>query len=158
MSVAARPYVLALALLCAVALLWRDAYERGRHDAGRAVRAATIRTITDTVRVRDIQYQRDTIRLTRWRDRWDSVRVTDTVTVAQVVYVPRTVADSVVSACYAVLRSCEARVAARDTLISTLRGALKAEQASRPSVVRVALDRALWAAVGVGIGAVLISR
>lgn len=158
MSVAARPYVLALALVCAVALMWRDAYERGLVDAERAGNAATIRTITDTVRVRDIQYQRDTIRLTRWRDRWDSVRVTDTVTVAQVVYVPRPFADSVISACYAVLRSCEARVAVRDTLIQALRQTLAAEQAARPSLLRVAVDRAVWAAVGVGIGAVLISR
>lgn len=158
MPVIPRRAWLGVALVAAVALLWRDAYRRGQTDARAAASAATIRTLRDTVRVRDIEYRRDTVRLTRWRERWDSVRVTDTVTVAEIVYVPRAVADSVVSACYAVLRSCEARVAARDTLIAALRGSLAAEQAARPSVVRVALDRAVWTAVGVGIGAVILRR
>lgn len=158
MPVIQRQAWLVLALVAAVALLWRDAYERGKTDARVAASAATIRTLRDTVRVRDVEYRRDTVRLTRWRERWDSVRVTDTVAVAKIVYVPRAVADSTIQACYSVLRSCEVRVAARDTLIRALESSLRAERASRPSAVRVALDRALWAAVGVGVGAVFLAR
>lgn len=61
-------------------------------------------------------YQIDTLRLTRWRVRWDSIRVpgaTDTIPVEVVVRV----ADSTILACTAALQTCEERVA-----VATARG------------------------------------
>jgi hypothetical protein len=99
---------------------------------------------------------RDSLRvLDRWRDRWDTVRVRDTVVVTRndtaVVYVPRTAADSIVKACFAVVRSCEARVAARDSLIVSLRASMP----PTPSRLRVWGERALFVGAGVGIGAIV---
>lgn len=153
-----RTLALLLALVAAVSYALWDSHSRGVAEGRAAVLAERVAPLVHRVRVTDTLYLRDTLRFTRWRERWDSVRITDTVTIAEVVYVPRADADSVLSACYAVLRSCEARVAARDTLIQSLKAALKAEQSAGPSRVRVVLDRAAWAAVGLGAGAVLFTR
>jgi fructose-1-phosphate kinase PfkB-like protein len=53
------------------------------------------------------------------------------------------------------VRSCESRVAARDSLAAALQAALKAERASKPSALRVGVDRALWAAAGLAVGLVV---
>lgn len=54
------------------------------------------------------RYTVDTVVLTRWRTRWDSLKVTDSVPVEVLVYV----ADSTIRACTLALGTCEARVAA----------------------------------------------
>lgn len=134
-----------------------DAYGRGHADGLADGAARSVAAHVRVIRQVDSVYVRDTIRLARWRDRWDSVRVTDTVVRDSVVYVNRDIADSTISACRAVVVSCEARVAARDSALAALRAALKAEQAARPSQLRVAIDRALWGAAGLGVG-VLVGR
>jgi len=147
-----RPLILLALLAGVVVYALTDAYSRGHADGMADGASSRVRAYTHIVRKVDTMYVRDTVRFARWRDRWDSVRVTDTVTVRDVVYVPRDVADSTISACRLVIASCESRVAARDTLILALRGALKAEQSSKPSALRVALDRAVWASAGLGVG------
>jgi hypothetical protein len=146
------PYVLLALLAGVVSYALADTYRRGHADGMADGAARSVRERVRVVRVLDTLYIRDTVRFARWRDRWDSVRVTDTVTVRDVVYVPRDLADSTISACRAVIASCERRVAARDSLIVALNASLKAERAARPSGLRVALDRAVWAAAGVGVG------
>jgi hypothetical protein len=99
---------------------------------------------------------RDSLRvLNRWRDRWDTVRVRDTLVVTRndtaIVYVPRAVADSTIRACFAVLRTCEDRVWARDSLIVSLRASIP----PTPSRLRVWGERALFVGAGVGIGAIV---
>jgi hypothetical protein len=83
------------------------------------------------------------------------VRVRDTVVIVRndtaIVYVPRATADSTIRACFAVVRSCEATVAARDSLIVSL----KASIPPTPSRIRVWGERALFLGAGVGIGAIV---
>lgn len=149
------PYLLVAVLAVMVVYGLTDAYQRGHADgladsARRYVAArVTVVKMTDTV------YSTDTIRFSRWRTRWDTARITDTVMRDSVVYVNRDIADSTISACRAVVASCERRVAARDSLITALNASLKAERASRPSALRLALDRAFWAAAGLGVGVVV---
>lgn len=145
--------IAALSLLVVIAL--QDAKQRGIAEGRAEAAAQQVREVERLVVMRDTLYVRDTIRLTRWRERWDSVRVTDTLVLHDIVYVPRDAADSVISACYAVVRSCEARVAARDSLIVTLQEVIKAERDKRPSALRVWAERALWLGAGVGVGAVV---
>jgi hypothetical protein len=149
------PYVLLAILAGVVVYGLTESYRRGHEDGMADVASRQVADRVRIVRQVDSVYVRDTVRLARWRDRWDSVRVTDTVVVADIVYVPRDAADSTISACYAVIRSCEARVAARDSLAASLQGALQAERAARPSALRVGVDRALWAAAGLAAGMVL---
>jgi hypothetical protein len=145
-----------LALLAALTVYGLiDAYSRGHADGLSDASTVALRPRVMVVKMTDTAYRTDTIRLNRWRDRWDSVRVTDTLVRDSIVYVPRDVADSTISACRSVVLSCERRVAARDTLIEALHASLRAERAAKPSRVRVALDRAFWAAAGVGVGVIL---
>jgi hypothetical protein len=143
-----------LAALVAYALT--DAYARGHRDGLADSAASRSAALTRVVRVTDTIYRNDTIRFARWRDRWDSVRVTDTLVRDSVVYVPRYVADSVFSSCKAVIGSCDLRVSARDSLVSSLRLELR-EATKKPHPVRVWADRALWLGAGIGVGA-LVAR
>lgn len=149
-----RAGVLVAVLAALVAYALTDAYARGHRDGLVDVSAARVREVERIVYRTDTLYKTDTLRLARWRTLWDSVRVTDTLVRDSVVYVPRDAADSVVSACYAVVRSCEARVAARDSLISSLRVSLKQAQA-KDSKLKLWADRALWFGAGLGVGAVV---
>jgi hypothetical protein len=130
----------------------------GAFYAGQWVaRDAALAAKRDTVRVEllrlDTVYQRDTVRLTRWRERWDTVRTTvnrwkhDTVEVVRFVQV----ADSTIRACVAALATCEQQKAA------LTRRAELAEEAYRRTIVQVpssrrqALTHAAAAALGVVI-------
>jgi hypothetical protein len=150
-----RESIIALALATVVALGLHDAYRRGQAAERGAVLAQRVQILAETIHVRDSVYTADTIRLRSWRDRWDTVRVIDTVIVDNVVYVPRAVADSVVTACTQALRSCDARVAARDSVVRALGDALRAEQAAKPPAWRVWGERAVWALAGAGIAGVV---
>lgn len=153
-------YALAVALIGAL-YAWRaDGVRQGRALERAAAAHREGARLRDTIRVVETRYRRDTVRLTRTLRVWDSVRVRDTLAVtvpgdSVVVYVPRAVADTAVSACLAVVRSCDVRVALRDTLIGTLRAELRAAHAARPSVVQRWGERVLWLGVGVGVGAVV---
>ena len=138
-----------IALLVGYAL--HEARQTGRAEGRAEVAARRAVLYQRVVEKTDSVYTADTIRLRSWRDRWDTVRTRDTLVVDRIVYVPRAEADSVVTACYAVLRSCETRVAARDSLIVSLR-------ASIPPTLsrwRVWGERALFLGAGVGLGALV---
>lgn len=108
------PWILLFLVLAAV--LWADrarakavakaeAAEAQAQLAGKAV--DSLAGLADSLRG---VYQIDTLHLTRWRTRWDSIRVpgaTDTIPVEIIVQV----ADSTILACTAALGTCEQRVA-----------------------------------------------
>lgn len=92
--------VLWFAMMCGIAYLsWRDGQQLATVVTREVVRAESV-FVTDTVRLRAV--------LTRW----DTVRATDTVVVNNVVYVPRTIVDSIVAACRPLPTSCESLVTA----------------------------------------------
>lgn len=109
--------LVAVAAAVLVALLW---VQRDRAIAEGAVARAEIRRLAgdvrrlrvDSVRLAD-QYRADTVQLTRWRTKWDTVATTvdrwkyDTLRVVEYVRV----ADSTIAACTDALQTCEARVA-----------------------------------------------
>ena len=92
---------------------WQAIAKRLQSDSARAANA---------IRRTDSVFFADTITLTRTRDRFvrvvDSIRTTDTLTVRESVLVAT--ADTALRACQAVVASCVARVAARDSLIGVL--------------------------------------
>jgi hypothetical protein len=142
-----------VAVLVSYAL--HEARQTGRAEGRAEVAARAVVIRSGAVAKADTIY-RDSLRiLNRWRDRWDTVRVRDTIVIRRndttLVYVPRAAADSTIRACYAVLRSCEARVAARDSLIVSLRASIP----PTPSRLRVWGERALFLGAGVGIGAIV---
>ena len=86
--------------------------------AGQRVEAAKqydreVRVVVESLAVLDTVYLTDTLRLTRWREKWDTVRQDverwkhDTTRVVEYVLV----ADSTIRACTAALRTCEQRAA-----------------------------------------------
>ena len=86
----------------------------------------------DQVAVVDTAYVTDTVTLTRWRTRLDTMsvdkRITDTVWVKQYVQV----AESTVVACSGALETCEKRVALRDSMITNLDSLLRIERKRGP--------------------------
>jgi hypothetical protein len=114
--------------------------------ASRVVRGglARLTTVADTLAVAQARVDTvyvDRVRtLTRTLTRWDTVRVTDTVVVNGVVYVPRIVADSAIDACRQVVVSCDARVAIRDARLAVV-DSLRVLERQRP-----------WTAAGLTYG------
>jgi hypothetical protein len=106
-------------------LAWRDRVserEVGRWKAiGQRLQRDSAEAANRIRRV-DSVFTRDTITYTRrrdvYRDRVDSIQVTDTVTVREQVIIAA--ADTAIRACEAVVTSCQARVAVRDSLIAIL--------------------------------------
>jgi len=110
------PWLIVVVLLAV--LLWATerhartvAEERARAqtDSAQTARAAvdSLKGVEAALRTR---YATDTVTLTRWRTRWDSIvgpGRTDTLTVERVVVV----ADSTIRACEVVVTTCERRVA-----------------------------------------------
>lgn len=140
--------VAAVALIFIAILAWRDrAAQRrlGQRNAEiAALRADSIRKASE-VRRADTVFTRDTIRLaqieTRWRTRTDSLLRVDTLTLREQIIIGT--ADSVINACRAVVTSCEARVAARDSLITTLGQQREAERRLAAARLRAASPRLL---------------
>lgn len=95
-----------------------------KRDGRAEARIAALRAVNDSLiaasRRVDTVYVRDTLRLTMWRTRLDTLRdsltITDTVEVLRYI----AVADSTIAACTDALRTCEARVAVRDERIVAL--------------------------------------
>jgi len=104
----------------------------------------------DTLRViearLDTVYRERVSTLERWRVAYDTSRVTDTVMVADTVYMRRDVADSAVMSCYAVVETCELRATNLGEQIVALRGVVEEEARAR--------KRWRWVAsvLGVAIG------
>ena len=72
------------------------------------VPAAVIREV---VRAESV-FVTDTVRLRAVLTRWDTIRTRDTIVVDSIVYVPRTIVDSIVAACRPLPTSCQSLVAA----------------------------------------------
>lgn len=106
----------------------------------------------------DTVYARDTVRLVRWRARYDTLRATDTVTVHDTVYVRKALADATLAACTDALQSCEVARGERDSLVAILRSrkegpptAAARWRCGRPGVTAgLDLHGRLNAVVGVG--------
>jgi hypothetical protein len=116
--------------LCLVVLAALDGYRRGEANAERIALAGRVDTLTQTVVKYDTLYRDSLVIATRWKTRWDTVRVRDTITIVRndttIVYVRRDVADSTINACFAVVRACDKAGAAKDTLVLALRAQLAA--------------------------------
>ena len=121
-------------------------------------RDATLAAARDTVRVEllrlDTIYRRDTVRLTHWREKWDTVRQDverwkhDTLRVVEYV----AVADSTIRACVAALATCEQQKAALTRRAELAEEAYRRTLAKVPSGKRRAAELIGAAAAGVVIG------
>lgn len=150
-----RPAILLFASLTLVGLVLYDTYQRGL-TAGRMESVTErVRVLRETVTVRDSVYRVDTIRLRVARTHWDTVRIRDTITIDSTIYVPLAPADSVIQACFAVVRSCGAVRLAQDSVIRGLEGVIKLQSNAKPSPIRLWAERALWLTAGIGIGKVI---
>ena len=125
-------------LLAAVLILW--AWQRDATALGAAIErgrvADSLLTIAearaDSLKV---VYRTDTLRLTKWRTRFDTalvtLNVTDTVEVLRFV----AMADSTIKSCSVALSTCEARVGAAEAITAQWRSKFEAERARRPSFI-----------------------
>lgn len=107
--------------------------------------APSVRAATAVVHETDTLYRRDTLRAVRWATRYDTARVTDTLTHDSIVYVKRDVADSVVHACRDILSSCALALRARDGKIAAL-------EAARPSRLHTLITGGLLLGGGYVLG------
>ena len=130
--------------------------------AGQRVEAAKqydreVRVVVESLAVLDTVYLTDTLRLTRWREKWDTVRQTvevwkhDTARVVEYVLV----ADSTIRACTAALRTCEQRAALEGQRADLAEAKLKDLAATQDKKERRNL--LLGAALGV-VGGVVLKR
>lgn len=146
-----------LYLLLALSLLGiKLTYDHGQRQVGVVnerlrVTDSTVSVLQKRTKAVDTVYRRDTIRLTRRVQSWDTVTRTvaalpDTVRVpVEVVRWVVREADSTITACRSVVMTCEQRVAARDSLIGTLQARGRILEQQRPSRLRPWLERAAWA-------------
>jgi hypothetical protein len=130
----------------------RYAIERARSDS-------VIASLTAEASRRDTVFRRDTVRLTRWRTAYDTARVTDTVVVDSVVYIPREIADSTIRACTLAVGSCAAARQADAAVIDGLRQRIALE--SKRGTCKVAgfipcPTRTQSAIAGAVVGAVVV--
>lgn len=144
---------LALTLSVTAAALG-GAFYAGQWVARDAVLAAARDTVRVELRRLDTVYQRDTVRLTRWRERWDTVRQDverwkhDTLRVVEYVQV----ADSTIRACVAALATCEQQKAALTLRAELAEEAYRRTVAQVPSARRRTLELVGAVAAGVVIG------
>ena len=111
--------------LVVVALFGLLAYGSEQRQRGRAeAQVAALEQLNDSLKhvqaKVEIRYVTDTVRLWRTLARYDTARVTDTLTRNDTVFVPRAVADEAVAACTATVLTCEQRVGIRDQRIAAL--------------------------------------
>ena len=142
-----------IALLVGYAL--HEARQTGRAEGRAEVAAREVLVKSRAVAKADTIY-RDSLKvLTRWKTRWDSIRVTDTIVITRdtgrVVYVPRAAADSALNVCYAVVRSCDRAGVAKDSLIASLRAGIPPD----PSAWDTFRERAALVGFGVALAEVV---
>ena len=135
-----------------IALASYDSYRRGVRHAEQKQLAARVDTLVLTVQKLDTAW-RDSVKIsTRWRTQYDTVRIRDTITITRndsvIVYIPRTVADSTINACFAVVRSCERAGMAKDTLIKALQAQVNASKPTPSDLLR-------HGTIGAAIGAIV---
>lgn len=100
---------LGVVAVAALGLYGREQRARGRAEAQLVELRQANDSLAKAQRKVDTIYLRDTLRLRFRRIEWDTVRVRDTIVRNDTVFVPRAVADSVISACTSALRTCEQR-------------------------------------------------
>lgn len=148
------------ALATAILLLLIAEY---RNNAGLDTQVKAAQHMADSLRhvsdsLSHVAARTDTVWRTRVLPKWDSVRVTDTLVVDSVVYVPRPAADSAIAGCSLALRDCgrakfalEQVVDVQDSLIKALR--------KQPKPCKVAGVRCeVLTLVGGLVGGVLIAK
>lgn len=152
-------------LLLALSLLGiKLTYDHGQRQVGVVnerlrVTDSTITALRKGVRAVDTVYRRDTIRLTRRIETWDTVTqvvagLPDTVRVpVETVRWIVAEADSTITACRSVVQTCEQRVAIRDSLNAVLvrQHALTREQVRRETLKKWG-ERAIWAGLVMLVG------
>lgn len=148
-------------LVLAVGLLGLQCYKSatGREAVLKAqvkARERTIAALAQQARRTDSVYLRDTVTLTRWRTRYDSlVKV-----LPETLFIPVPVqevlhtADSTIRACSLALQTCEQRVADRDARITALDSLVRDLKRPKPFFTRITKP-ILPFLVGVGAGIVL---
>lgn len=128
------PLIISILILIVIWASWRAG---GARHAPEAV-------IREVVRTESV-FVVDTLRLTRTLARWDTVRATDTVVVDNIVYVPRTIVDSIVAACRPIPGSCASLVAAvRDSADAVRNRAWQAVGLSYPLGIFYDRDLSRW--------------
>lgn len=157
--------IAAVALVVIAVLAWRDRASQRRLGGALAtvarLRADSVLWAGERTRV-DSVYVRDTLTYTRVRTEYQRLRDSVLVRTTDTLMVERFIAasDSTVRACQAVVTSCEARVAARDSLLRVVGGQRQADQRLFSARLRAANPRLLpyveagvdplhqWAATG----------
>lgn len=147
-------------LLLAAGVGWaldHRARTRAEERAETATAAAdSLRRVADSL---EGAYRVDTLTLTRWRTRWDSIvgpGRTDTLTVEKVTLV----ADSTIRACTAALSTCEQRVAVEHERGDSLAtAAANWQRVARGPLLRLAVEGTLTTAgAPQGAGEVTVGR
>jgi arylamine N-acetyltransferase len=106
---------LALVGLGLAAAVVAGAWEMGRKQGEVTALRHQVVVVRDSIRLLDTVYQRDTVRLWRLKEQWETIydttliteRLTDTVWIRQALVT----ADSTIRACIATVLTCEQRVA-----------------------------------------------
>lgn len=128
--------------------------------AGRQVEAGKqydreVQVVVESIAVLDTVYKTDTLRLTRWRTKYDTLVETrdihDTVWVKEFI----AVADTTIKLCAAALRTCEQREALQAKRADLAEGKLKSLTTGQEKKERQKL--LLGAALGL-VGGVLLTR
>lgn len=114
-----------------------------------------VQVVVESIAVLDTVYKTDTLRLTRWRTRYDTLVETrdihDTVWVKEFI----AVADTTIKLCTAALRTCEQREALQAKRADLAEGKLKSLTTGQEKKERQKL--LLGAALGL-VGGVLLTR
>ena len=144
--------VVVILLLLAAALWAKERYGRSQAEERARIAITAYELLSKQKDKLEVVYKTDTLRLTKWRTRWDSILVarTETLTVERVIYI----ADSTIKACEAVVATCEQRVAVVTEMADSARSAAKQwEKIAKGPFFRPAVEGTLsldmdWQAAG----------
>lgn len=143
-----------LILTLATAAVGAAFYAGQRVEAGKQY-DREVQVVVESIAVLDTVYKTDTLRLTRWRTRYDTLVETrdihDTVWVKEFI----AVADTTIKLCTAALRTCEQREALQAKRADLAEGKLKSLTTGQEKKERQKL--LLGAALGI-VGGVLLAK
>lgn len=136
-----KTWILILVLLLLGTTVWAlERRARSEAEERAAVAEAAVDSLDQLAAELRKQYRVDTVTLTRWKTRWDSIvgpGRTDTLTIERVILV----ADSTIRACEAVVKTCEMRVAVeRERGDSAVSEAKQWKRLARGPFIRPALE------------------